>query len=238
VNGGNPNGTWALFVQDDQSPDSGAISNGWFLTLTLASPVGFSADNALSMTASATNVLVNNNVVFTVGVTNYGPSTSSNVLVSDTLPSGVTLVSSNSTSGSIDRIGTQLFWDLGALANGAGAQLVLTMRSAIVGTVINSAVVQSDTPDANSDDNFASVAVNVVGSLSPPVVSGASVVGGGGGFQLTVSGPTTSTVIIQASTNLLTGPWINVYTSTPPFIFTDPNTTNYNDRFYRALLGP
>ena len=63
MNGGNPNGMWELFVQDDALVDSGMISNGWILTLTMASPVGESADLELSMTASATNVLVGNNSV-------------------------------------------------------------------------------------------------------------------------------------------------------------------------------
>jgi uncharacterized repeat protein (TIGR01451 family) len=235
LNGGNPNGTWSLFVLDDQSPDSGAISNGWSLTLTLASPVGYSADVGISISTSATNVLVNSNAVFIVGVTNYGPSTSSNVLVSDTLPSGITLVSTNPTYGTVTHSGTQVFWSVGNLTNGAGAQLTLTMTSGSVGTFVNSALVQSGTSDFNSDNNSASAAINIVSSLSPPVVSAASVAGGGG-FHLTISGPTSSSVIIQASTNLVN--WVNVYTSTPPFTFTDSTSTNYSDRFYRALLGP
>jgi len=235
LNGGNPNGTWALFVQDDQSPDSGAISNGWSLTLTMASPVGYSADNALSMTVSATNVLVNSNVTYTVTVTNYGPSTSSNVLVSDTLPTGVTLVSSNVTLGSFTRNGSKVTWNIGNLASGAGAQLDLTMHSGTVGTIINSAVVRANTSDANSDDDSASVAANVVSSLTPPVVSGISVTNNGT-FSLTISGPIGSSVIIQASTNLVN--WVNILTNTAPFTFTDSATTNYPDRFFRALLGP
>jgi uncharacterized repeat protein (TIGR01451 family) len=234
VNGGNPNGAWNLFVLDDQSPDSGIISNGWSLTLTTGSPVGFPADNALSMTASATNVLTNGIIVFTIGMTNYGPSTSSNVLVSDSLPSGVTLLSTNSTIGSVTRSGLNEFWSIGTLAPNSGAQLTLTMSSSSVGAVFNSAIVQADTLDPNSDDNSASATVNVVGSMPPPQVSAISV--GGGTFQLTVASPTTSTVIIQASTNLVN--WVNIYTNTPPFIFSDSISTNYHDRFYRAKIGP
>ena len=91
LNGGNPNGTWELFVQDDAVIDAGTISNGWVLTLTTASPVGAAADLALSMTASATSVLVGNYFNYYITVTNYGPSTSSNVIVSDTLPIGRSL---------------------------------------------------------------------------------------------------------------------------------------------------
>jgi len=237
VNCGNPNGTWSLFVLDDTSPDAGVVSNGWFITLTTGNPVGFAADNALSMTPSAANVLTNANFSYIVALTNYGPSVSSNAVVSDILPSGITLVSSNFSMGSVSNNGTVVSWNVGTLATNAGAQLTLTMRSGVVGTPVNSASVQAATPDPNSNNNSASVAVNVVGSLSAPQLSGISV-GASGAFNLTVLSPTTSTVIIQATTNLVTGPWMNIYTSTPPFIFTDPNATNYHSRFYRALLGP
>jgi uncharacterized repeat protein (TIGR01451 family) len=234
LNGANPNGTWSLFVLDVVAPDSGIISNGWSLTLTTGSPVGYAADNALSMTASATNVLVNSNVVFTITVTNYGPSFSTNALVLDTLPSGVTVVATNTTIGSVQVNESQVSWNVGTLATNSGAQLTLTLRSGSVGTIINSAVVRSDTSDPDSDDDSAAVAVNIVSSLSPPQLSAVSA--GGGAFHLTISSPTTSSVIVQASTNLVN--WVNVYTSTPPFTFTDSTSTNYQNRFYRALLGP
>jgi len=203
--------------------------------LTTGSPIGFAADNALSMTASANNVLVNSNVVFTIDVANYGPSASSNVLVLDTLPSGITLLSTNHTLGSVSRNGTLVTWNVGMLAVNAGAQLVLTMSSDAINTITNSAVLQADTSDLNPDNNSASVAVNVVSSLPPPQVSAFSMAGGA--FHLTISNPDNSTVIIQASTNLVN--WVNVYTSTLPSItFTDSTQTNYSDRFYRAKIGP
>ena len=237
LKGGNPNGAWSLFVLDDQSPDSGVISNGWSFTLTTGSPVGFAADNAISMTTPATNVLVNSNVIYTIGLTNYGPSSSSNVLVLDTLPSGVTVVAITNTlaGSSVDATASQVSWNLGTLATGAGAQLTLTLRSATVQTLLNSAVVRATILDLNQDDDSASVAVNVVSSLPPPQVLAKSV--SGGAFHLTISNPDNSTVIIQASTNLVN--WVNVYTSALPSItFTDSIQTNYHDRFYRAKIGP
>src|SRR5712671_4639442 len=121
LSGGNPNGTWSLFIQDDAQLESGSISNGWVLNLTTANPVGFSANLELAMSASPTNVLVGNTVVYTIGVTNYGPSTSSNTIVSDNLPLGVTLLSTNKTLGSVTRNGSQVIWNVTNLLTGVGA---------------------------------------------------------------------------------------------------------------------
>lgn len=58
-----------------------------------------------------------------------------------------------------------------------------------------------------------------------------------GVFQLTVSMPSPYySTIIQASTDFVN--WVNIYTNTPPFTFTDSMATNFACRYYRALLGP
>jgi hypothetical protein len=57
-----------------------------------------------------------------------------------------------------------------------------------------------------------------------------------GAFQVDVSMPSPfHSTIIQASTNLVN--WVNIFTNTPPFTFTD-STVMAGSRFYRALLGP
>jgi uncharacterized delta-60 repeat protein len=58
-----------------------------------------------------------------------------------------------------------------------------------------------------------------------------------GTFYLTITNPINLT-IIQASTNLGSASWLNVYTNTPPFTFTDSNASNYRYRFYRAIPAP
>jgi hypothetical protein len=59
----------------------------------------------------------------------------------------------------------------------------------------------------------------------------------GGGFQIAVTGDALSTTI-QATTNLITGPWLNLFTGTPPFTYIDTSAVNYSTRFYRAITGP
>jgi uncharacterized repeat protein (TIGR01451 family) len=237
LNGGNPNGNWYLFIQDDKELDSGSISNGWILNLTTANPVGYSANLVLSMAASTTNVVQGGNVVYTIGVTNYGPSIASNTIVADTLPSGFTLVATNITLGSVTRSGSQVTWDVGTLTN-AGAQLVLTAQANVAGNnQINSATATAVTPDPNPDDNSASVYVNV-GAVVPPQLSVGAVTANGA-FNMTVSGSAVQT-IIQTSTNLMD--WVPVFTNPSPFVspfnFTDTNATKYPYRFYRAITAP
>ncbi|MFZ0829365.1 MAG: Calx-beta domain-containing protein [Verrucomicrobiia bacterium] len=81
----------------------------------------------------------------------------------------------------------------------------------------------------------------VTASPVPPLIQPpqfGTIVVSNGSFQLTITSPTNppASTIIQASTNLIN--WIPVYTSTPPFTFTDPGATNYPYRFYRAVSGP
>jgi uncharacterized repeat protein (TIGR01451 family) len=232
LNGSNPNGTWSLFIQDDTPVDGGAITNGWVLTLTSANPVGYSAGLAVTATASASMVTVSNNFVYYVTVTNYGPSTSSNVLVMNDLTSGLLLVSSTNTQGTVTRSGSAVIWNVGTLTN-TGAQLALTMNAGAPGTFVDSVQASADTPDPYLDDNSASVSVTVGAAVRPQITAG--LINVNGVFQLSITNTSGQSVIIQASTNLVS--WIPVFTNVEPFTYTNLDSTNYPMRFYRAVTG-
>jgi uncharacterized repeat protein (TIGR01451 family) len=53
-------------------------------------------------------------------------------------------------------------WNVGSLAYGATASLGLTVQAGAAGTLTNSAIVTSATPDPNPDDNSASVTTTVI----------------------------------------------------------------------------
>ena len=233
LNGSNPNGAWELFVQDDTPLDSGSNDNGWILNLTLASPVVGAADNQLLMTNQAPSVPYGSNVVYYLSVTNYGPSPSTNVLVLDTPPAGVTLVSASPSQGSVN--GT--LWTVGSLAVNQGATLALTVRPTTGGSFVNSATVNASTPDPNPDDISAS-AVVTVGSPPPPVLGTNTVVMANGLFHFSVTSAAGQTNIIETTTNLVTGPWVPVYTNVGSFIFTNTYATNAPDQFFRDRIGP
>jgi hypothetical protein len=94
----------------------------------------------------------------------------------------------------------------------------------------NAAIVTSATPDPNPADASAAVIVNVTTPAFPPFLGYATT--GPGGFHLTVSN-SQSPVVIQASTNLIN--WVNIYTNTGTFNFTDSVAPGYPKRFYRAF---
>jgi hypothetical protein len=59
----------------------------------------------------------------------------------------------------------------------------------------------------------------------------------GNGFQLQFGGDSNADYIIQASTDLAA--WTNISygtASNPPVTFSDPDATNYLQRFYRVVL--
>jgi len=124
------------------------------------------------------------------------------------------------------------------LANNAGGTLTLTFQVAANATALslftNSATVSAVTSDPNPDDD----SVMVIATVSePPVISPPLVHGGGGGeLHFAVTNNPGATVAIQASTNLLSGSWVQIATGISPFVFTNFDTTNFQRRFYRAYI--
>jgi uncharacterized repeat protein (TIGR01451 family) len=172
-------------------------------TVTIQAPPVAIADLSLTKSVDNTTPNVGDNVVFTLTVTNDGPSASTGSTVSDALPSGYTYVSDNQGDDLAD--GT---WDVGALANGASASIEVTATVLASGEYLNYAQIASDnevdddsTPGDNSsgddDDATASVTPNAVAdlSLSKSVDDATPNVGDDVTFTLTVTndGPSAST---------------------------------------------
>jgi uncharacterized repeat protein (TIGR01451 family) len=193
------------------------------------------ADVGLAMTASPNPVGVGSNLTYVVAVTNYGPSAASGVSATNILPAGVTYVSAIGSKGNPPVVNSGIItWNVGLLATNDGATLTIVARPNSIGSLTNSAVVASSTSDLNLVNNSASIVV-AVGAVQPPKFG--TVTTSNGTFRLTITSPANST-IIQACTNLMPASWLNIYTGTPPFTFTDPYASNYPSRFYRAVLGP
>ena len=126
----------------------------------------------------------NQNITFTLTLTNGGPAGATGVTVSDQLPAGLTFVSATPSVGTYSS--STGIWTVGSLASGANATLAITATTNAIGQKINTAEVaasgqfDSDSTPANNqaaEDDQASVTVT-------PTVADLSVV-------KTVNQPTT-----------------------------------------------
>lgn len=172
-NGSNPNGTWSLFVEDDGTQDIGSISQGWRITITTSVPDCCSgatpfADLAVGLDLNPSFVNLGSNVSCTVNVTNFGPYTAEGVVLTNTLPWGVSITSAIATQGTTTNTSGIVQWILGSLANGAIASMTVETTATSSGNQTNTASLSATTTDLTPANNTASTVLYV---NSPPTVS-------------------------------------------------------------------
>ncbi|NYE35991.1 putative repeat protein (TIGR01451 family) [Nocardioides cavernae] len=134
-------------------------------TAEVATPVSEQADVAITKTASPEPVTAGNQVTYNLAVRNNGPNPASGVQVVDTLPAGVTYVSSNPSSGSCSISGQTLTCGLGTIANAATATVSVVVRvppGSDATSVTNVARVSTTTSDPDATNNNASATSTIV----------------------------------------------------------------------------
>ena len=162
---------------------------------------GQAADLVVTKTVDDSEVTVGDDVTFTVEVTNNGPNTARNVVVDETLPDGLTFVSTSPSQGSYDEADSS--YDVGNLASGETATLELTATIEDTTDLENVATATSDTPDPDDTNNEDSVTPSPQVadlSLEKSVNESAPATGSGVEFTLTVTnnGPdATSSVAVE-----------------------------------------
>lgn len=164
--GEDPNGTWMLQAQDFFSQDTGSI-RAYSVTITPA--ICPEADLAIQKVG----VTQPGAITYTITVTNNGPDTANNVVVTDTLPAELLYVSDDC-GGSNTPPWT---WNVGALANGGSAVCNITMDVVTPGAVVNVASVSADEPDPTAVNDSATATNTVTGSAPAviPTVNGVGV---------------------------------------------------------------
>jgi uncharacterized repeat protein (TIGR01451 family) len=232
---------------------SGNFTNGtWSGTVTVVLPalnvvltaqdvtahVGFSNpfdvvatnDLALTMIALPEPVSVGANLVYTLSITNSGPSAATGVLVTNTLPAGATFSSATASQGTAVQDNGVVVGDLGTIAGGTSASMSITVVPTTSGVVLtNTATAFRNEPDAVLANNTA-VALTTV---TPPTISiaDASVIEGNVGsvtmaFPVTLSAPSAETILVNFVTANGSAVAGSDYTGTNGTLVFQPGVTN------------
>lgn len=149
------------------------------------------ADVQATKTGPAT-VNPNANITYTLTVRNLGPNTAPSVVLTDTLPPGVTFISA-SNGGTLS--GNVVTWPvLGSLANGAARTRTVTVRAPEAGTLVNLAASTAGTTDPNPANNDGSLPAGRVTTTVAGVDVAASKTGPA---SATLGGPITYTITVR-----------------------------------------
>jgi uncharacterized repeat protein (TIGR01451 family) len=127
------------------------------------------ADLSITKTGDLDEVAPGSNVVYTITVSNAGPEEAAGVVVTDTLPEGVTLVS---TTGCVEDPASVLTCTLGSIASGASASFTVTVivdTGTPAGPMDNNATVTSTAFDLNPANNSVSEPTTVLFQNDAPV---------------------------------------------------------------------
>ncbi len=113
-----------------------------------------SADLAITKTDAVDPVALGDNVVYTITVTNNGPSDAVGVVVTDALPGFTNFVSATPSQGSCSEAAGIVTCPLGAMVVGGVATITVVVGTTVAAVITNQATVAATTPDpvpANND---------------------------------------------------------------------------------------
>lgn len=153
-------GKWSLYVFDSFGQDSGAISNGW--TINAIGQRAFCnvtvADVAVSMTATPNRVVLGDNIVYTITMTNRGPNNATNVVLVENLSPALGLVKTGQSQGTVAITNNQLTFKMGTIPTNGSASVSITAQSILQADIATtSSVLVLGDVDPIPENNFASV---------------------------------------------------------------------------------
>lgn len=112
----------------------------------------------------------------------------------------------------------------------SGTSSSLSLSSVTASSAGVYTVTVANTSGTNSSSATLTVASSAAASLTPASVPSA------GQFNFTVTGITGYKYAVQATTDMVH--WTSLVTNTAPFVFTDGNSTQFGQRFYRTVYVP
>ena len=149
------------------------------------------ADLGVTLNVSGTTI-TGAKTTYTATITNAGPQTASEIILSGLAPSTGVLTSAISASGTC-AITTDAVCNLGTLASGASASVVFTIDQLTPGSSIFTVEVTASQPDPDQTNNQSSSTTTITGDVynpSPAVtsISPSAILAGSGDTVVTVNG--------------------------------------------------
>jgi uncharacterized repeat protein (TIGR01451 family) len=214
-----------------------------FLTNNFASVSALviaTADLGLSQSANPTSLGVSSNTTFTILLTNRGPSSATNVVLIDSLPTSFSVVSAQSTLGSCQVLNNTITCNVGIMTAGMSGTATIVAKAKAYGIFTNAANVSSVLADLVSTDNQAKATVTVSDLPNSPALTITR-----NGTNVILSWSTNATAlgfILQSKTSLSTNTQWTSVANIPVTIGRDSVVTNTliasANRFYRLVKAP
>lgn len=173
--------------------NSGATT-GWYvdsvvITDSSSSCLTVLTDVAVSQSIAASSLTPGQNLIYTLAITNLGPQSAANLVVTDTVPANTVFVSAS--SGGTFSAGNVLF-NVGTLAANAVTNFTVTLSPGAASIFTNLVSAGTVTPEISLANNQASLTssqfTGVAAQTVSPPVSQIVECGGNAFFSLTVTG--------------------------------------------------
>ena len=151
-------------------------------------PVALVADLSINKSVSQATATAGDQFNWILDITNHGPDTATNVVVSDTIPASFAVVGTFPTAGlACTNTANSVSCTAATLANGATVRAIVQVRviaAAAPGAVANTATVVASSTDPNTANNSGSASITITAAASqapvPPAASGAGSTGSTG----------------------------------------------------------
>jgi uncharacterized repeat protein (TIGR01451 family) len=172
-----------LYVVDDVTGQAGNIAGGWSLTLTTSDTLAPTPDLGVAMQDTPDPVVVGALLTNVITVANYGPGTATNILVNNTLPASLRVVTNHVPAGvtytvtqmtnavvSTNGLGqvetnlevsTSIAFRLAALASSGTFAVTNVTRTTVEGSVTIASALVTSQVDLNLENNAFSAKTTV-----------------------------------------------------------------------------
>ena len=185
------------------------VGVGWFVDSVSIQDTAFdccssAADVGVSQSGAPNPASVGQNVVYTLRITNAGPSMASSLTVTDALPSNVTFVSAS--PGCIN-LGNAISCTIPSLGAGGVSNISVTVKPIATGTLTNTVSVTASPADPDSSNNFSlsTIPVDLPPGITTQPTNQVTIVAGSANFYVGATGTAPLTYQWTFAGSALTG---------------------------------